>query len=207
MIIIYRIYSIETLRRVGSYILLLNITAVRTFKNKNYEHRRIEFKFLVYYSNSYSIFMVFFCYLRIVSYATILVYNARKQHSTIRLEVPVDLQKRPRSRTSTYPKYISSEMSLVCGMFDQNIPSEKYSCFPFVFFFGFLGLMKTRRVRHIWSKMWAIGMNCCRNLKEQRIDWYRGQFWGLSVKRFLSFGTPNMGKFAYDPINWYNSPN
>ena len=35
------------LRRVGSYILRLNFTAVHTFKNKNYEHRRIEFKFLV----------------------------------------------------------------------------------------------------------------------------------------------------------------
>ena len=47
MINIYHIYSIETLRRILDGILRLNFTAVYTFKNKNYKHRRIEFKFLV----------------------------------------------------------------------------------------------------------------------------------------------------------------
>ena len=34
---------------------------IYSFKNENYEHRRIEFIFLVQYSNSYSVFLEFFC--------------------------------------------------------------------------------------------------------------------------------------------------
>ena len=46
MIIIYNIYSIETLGRVGSYI-TAQFYSRSYFQKKNYEHRRIEFKFLV----------------------------------------------------------------------------------------------------------------------------------------------------------------
>ena len=52
ILLIYHIYSIETLRMVGIALLRLNFTAVHTFKNKNYEHRRFESTIVVLNLNS-----------------------------------------------------------------------------------------------------------------------------------------------------------